>query len=84
MRISFLGLEEGACMFDRQTFTASLLDLIEAFDFLFGDTFRSQHHALVVLPNEHLMMWSYAELSFVDIETNYSGQWQIPQECVSG
>lgn len=83
MRFSLLGFERDACMFDRQTFTASLLDFVKNADFLFSDTLRNQHHALVVLPNEKLMMWSYVELSFVDYQTNFSGQQQIPQECVS-
>ena len=82
MRISVLGLGQDACMFDRQTFTASLLDFVKNADFLFGDTLRYQHHALVVLPNENLMMWSYGELSFVDYQTSYSGQQQVPQECM--
>lgn len=82
MHISLLGLEQGACMFDRQSFTASLIDIARNIDFLFGDIFRFQNHAQVVLSNENLMIWSYSDLSFVNYDPDYNVQQIVPQRCV--
>jgi len=82
MHISFLGLEQVECMFDRQSFTASLFDIARNIDFLFGDIFRFQNHAQVVLSNENLMIWSYSELSFVNYDPDYNVQQIVPQRCV--
>ena len=83
MRLSFWGLEQGFCMFGRQTFTASLIDFLEKTDFLFGDSFRFHHHAHAVLSDQTLLIWSYSELSFVANETGYPDHHKLPATCLS-
>ncbi len=83
MRLSFLTLEQGACMYGSKTFTASLIDLVKNIDFLFGDTIRLQNHAHVAFPDGRLMIWSYSELSFVDYQADYYTRQIISQKCFS-
>lgn len=83
MRISFAGLENAACIFQDQSFTASLLQLIADADFLFGDTIRVNQHANAALSDESVLLWSYSELSFVSYEVRPGTEQRIPKRCFS-